>query len=417
MFINSIKDLLRNHLKDPLKYLELTFLVLMLLSLPTFEAPKNLFLAGYIVIALFRQFQKNDRTPWGHWDWIFLGYIGSALLSAFFAGISPGYEWRGFRGILFWTAFGWIISRSVYKENEIKWIVWITILSALPPLIWGLFQYMLIHTKDNLELNSVGHVNHSAIYLGIILGASLSVSLSTWNKQKLLQRVALIFLPVFFFVSIIIGQSRGVFSISLIRISLIILLIPNLKKIKVFAFLILGMILLLMPYMHAKIIEKNTNDLKNNKFLTGRQLVWNVSLEAARFHPFLGIGNGNWHLIKLDDLEKSVRSRGVIFKGDNYALQHKHSHNLYLTALVERGIVGLGILITLLGMWLVSLIKNYPLFKKTSQGSYVWGASLSAWIVTSGVGFVNSTFHHEHAILALLFLGLYLNKLSTLKKC
>ena len=50
-----------------------------------------------------------------------------------------------------------------------------------------------------------------------------------------------------------------------------------------------------------------------------------------------------------------------------------------------------------------------------APGAYLWGASLSAWIVTCGVGVVNSTFHHEHAILAFLFLGLHLSLISKIK--
>lgn len=65
-----------------------------------------------------------------------------------------------------------------------------------------------------------------------------------------------------------------------------------------------------------------------------------------------------------------------------------------------------------MGTWLVTLIESYRKLKISTQGSYLWGASLSAWFVTCGVGFVNTTFHHEHAILSLLFLGLHISYLK-----
>jgi O-antigen ligase len=107
----------------------------------------------------------------------------------------------------------------------------------------------------------------------------------------------------------------------------------------------------------------------------------------------------------------------VLFDEKNYAIQHGHSHSLYLTSLVERGVVGFIVLIVFMASWLVTLIKSYHKLKSSTQGSYMWGSSMSAWIVTCGVGFVNSTFHHEHAILALLFLGLHLGyvKYHTIK--
>jgi O-antigen ligase len=412
MSLNAIKEFKKTFLEDPLKYLELIFLSLMLLSLPSFEAPKNIFLILFLITSLYRQFIKKTKDSWKLWDWIFLSYIASAFLSAIFAGIPNGAEWGGFRSILIWTGFAWLLSRTQYEVKEITWIMWVTILGTLPPLAWGLIEYMVIHTKDTLQLHSVGHVNHSAIYLGIILGAALSVTLSTWRDVSFIKRLGLILLPIIFFVAIIIGQSRGVFGISLIRLSLIILLIPNPKKIKAVAFTLFAIILALMPVMNAAIIQKQIANQNASNTLSDRDLVWNVSFEAARFYPVFGVGNGNWNRITLEDLKKSREERGIPFDPTNYKLDAGHSHSLYLTSLVERGIVGFIVLMAFMGTWLVTLFRSYQKLKTSAQGSYIWGASLSAWIVTCGVGFVNSTFHHEHAILALLFLGLHLSYLK-----
>lgn len=412
MFLNSIKNLQVNYLKDLLKYLELICLSLMLLSLPSLEAPKNIFLILFLATSLYRQFTKKTKDAWSLWDWIFLSFISSAFLSAAFAGIPNGSEWGGFSSFLIWTGFAWLLSRTQYESKEITWIIWVTILGTLPPLAWGLIEYMVIHTKDTLQLHSVGHVNHSAIYLGIILGAALSVALSVWRDVGLLKRVGLILLPIIFFVSIIIGQSRGVFGISLIRLSLIIFLIPNPKKIKAIAFGFFAIILALMPLMNAAIIQKQIAVQNANNTLSDRNRVWNVSIEAAHFYPIFGVGNGNWNRITLEDLKKSREKRNVPFDEKKYSIEYSHSHSLYLTSLVERGVVGFIILIVFMGSWLLTLIKSYSRLKNSTQGSYIWGSSLSAWIVTCGVGFVNSTFHHEHAILALLFLGLHLGYLK-----
>ncbi len=410
--LSSFKNLQRTYYKDPLKYLELALLSLMLLSLPSLEAPKNIFLILFLATSLYRQYLKKTKDPWKLWDWIFLSYIASAFLSAAFAGIPHGAEWGGFSSFLIWTGFAWLLSRTQYDSKEITWIIWVIILGTLPPLAWGLIEYMVIHTKDTLQLHSVGHVNHSAIYLGIILGAALSVTLSIWRDVGLIKRIGLILLPIIFFVAIIIGQSRGVFGISLIRLSLIILLIPNPKKIKAIAFALFAIILGLMPLMNAAIIQKQLAVQNANNTLSDRNRVWNVSIEAAHFYPIFGVGNGNWNRITLEDLKKSRDERDVPFDEKNYAIQHGHSHSLYLTSLVERGVLGFIVLIVFMVSWLVTLIRSYRKLKTSTQGSYIWGASLSAWIVTCGVGFVNSTFHHEHAILALLLLGIHLGYLK-----
>jgi O-antigen ligase len=136
--------------------------------------------------------------------------------------------------------------------------------------------------------------------------------------------------------------------------------------------------------------------------------VWNVSLEASRFSPLLGIGLSNWHFITLEQLRVSVESRGEKFNPNNYYFPG-HSHNLYLSALVERGYVGLLVTILFMLFWMKHLISTFNWAKKTTQATYLWAGSLSAWIATYGIGFVNTTFHHDHAILANLFLGLYLS--------
>lgn len=415
MLLSSFKNLQRTYYKDPLKYLELAFLSLMLLSLPSLEAPKNIFLILFLATSLYRQYLKKTKDPWKLWDWIFLSYIASAFLSAAFAGIPNGAEWGGFSSFLIWTGLAWLLSRTQYESKEIAWIIWVTILGTLPPLGWGLIEYMVIHTKDTLQLHSVGHVNHSAIYLGIILGAALSVVLSIWRDANLIKRLGLILLPIIFFVAIIVGQSRGVFGISLVRLTLIILLIPNPKKIKAIAFALFAIVLALMPVMNAAIIQKQIANQNANNTLSDRDRVWNVSIEAARFYPIFGVGNGNWNRITLEDLKKSRDERGARFDPTNYRIDVGHSHSLYLTSLVERGVVGFIVLIAFMGVWLVTLIKSYHKLKSSTQGSYIWGSSLSAWIVTCGVGLVNSTFHHEHAILALLFLGLHLSYLKNEK--
>ena len=50
-----------------------------------------------------------------------------------------------------------------------------------------------------------------------------------------------------------------------------------------------------------------------------------------------------------------------------------------------------------------------PWATKNKESIRLWSGSLSAWVATFGIGFVNTTFHHEHAILACIFLGIYLS--------
>ena len=79
---------------------------------------------------------------------------------------------------------GWVLSRAQYSRKNYQGLFKLIILGTIPPLLWGLYQYLIIHTKHDLQLHSVGHVNHSAIYLVMIFGASLGWFLSHLNLNK-----------------------------------------------------------------------------------------------------------------------------------------------------------------------------------------------------------------------------------------
>ncbi len=418
MIITNSKE----RMKKNLMWIDLLMLSLMIVSLPSVEGPKNIFLVFYLVTRLLTEFLtfNQKKFHWSYWDSMFLTIVVTALLSTIFAGMQHLEEWKGYKVLLTAILTGWFLSRAHYTQANYQFLFKLIVLSTLPPLIWGLYEYLVIHSREFLEIHSVGHVNHSAIYLVMIFGAALGWFLSTLNikkeaLQKKFQTILLGMLSLLFFISLIIGQSRGAFGIgAILGLSLIILLGKN-KKIRWIGILSIIGILLLTILLKTSIIQKHIADSADNNVLAYRDRVWNVSIEAARFHPILGIGMSNWHFITLDQLKKSVESRTETFNPDKYFFPG-HSHNLYLTALVERGIVGLIVTFLFMLAWIVSLIKTFGRAKRSGEETLLWAGSFSAWVATFGIGLVNTTFHHEHAILACLFLGLYVSYKSTLKR-
>ena len=397
---NSVKE-------NKLKALELALLGLMVLALPSIEAPKNIFLVLFVVVALFRQISTKSFS-WQFWDWLFLLCIGSALLSATYAGFAPGDEWKGFRVLVTYISVGWLVSRANYTKTEMAWLFGVAVIGVIPPLIWGFCQYLWLHTKRDLQLHSVGHVNHSAIYLAIIFGASVGASLSLWQSASVKIRVTLISLSVFLLLSLFVGDSRGAIGVAILLAFILISVLSRQTKIKWIAYGVLVISALLAASLYSGAVTKQIGLQKKGMILSYRDKVWNVSLEASRFYPALGIGLDNWKLIKREDIKKSVEARNQVYNPDNYYFPG-HSHNVYLTALVERGYLGLSVLLLLVFAWLRQLVKTFALTRNDATAAYLWAGSFSAWLVTFGVGTVNTTLHHEHGILAFLFLGLYLS--------
>jgi O-antigen ligase len=399
-----------------LKTFDLFMLSLMIISLPSVEAPKNFFLVGFLITRTIFEFVEweQKKIKWTRWDSLFLTFVSTALLSTIFAGMPHLEEWKGYSVLMTAILTGWFLSRAQYTRENYQGLFKIIVLSALAPLLVGLYQYLIIHTKPNLQLYSVGHVNHSAIYLVIIFGASLGWFLSYLDldkfKMKLsnLHLISLGILSLIFFVSLIISESRGAYGVGIVLGLLIINFVSKAKKIKLVGSISIMLIVLFSIVLKTGVIEKQISYQETNNVLSSREKVWNVSLEASRFSPLFGIGLSNWHFITLDQLKKSVEDRGKKFDAANYHFPG-HSHNHYLSALVERGIVGLLVTLSFMLLWIGHIIKTFNWATKTKESLCLWSGSLSAWVATFGVGFVNTTFHHEHAILACLFLGIYLS--------
>jgi O-antigen ligase len=401
-------------MKKILPAFDLYMLGLMILSLPSLEAPKNFFLVGFLLTRLtieIIQFKKGMRL-WFGWDTCFMMIVFTALLSTLYAGMPHREEWRGFGVFMTAILTAWFLSRAQYSRKNYQGLFILIILGAIPALLWGLYQYLIILTKPNLQLHSVGHVNHSAIYLVMIFGASLGWFMSHLDKFKAkLSNLYILVIGVLIlalFIIIIMTESRAAYGVSIILSLLIIKFIGQNTKIKIASVISIISIVILSIFFETPVIQEQINNQKSNNILALRDKVWNVSLEASRFHPLFGIGLSNWHFISLEDLRVSVESRGEKFNPKNYFFPG-HSHNLYLSALVERGFVGLLVTILFMVFWITHLIRTFNWAKKTSQAAYLWAGSLCAFITTYAIGLVNTTFHHEHGILACLFLGLYLS--------
>jgi O-antigen ligase len=410
----SLASIKKIYFKNQLKFLEFIFLSLFLAFLPSLEAPKNIFLTGYLITALYRQSQLSS-SKWGIWDWIFLSLIASSFLSALFPFISGGSEWKGFRGILLWVTFGWTLFRSDYDIDQKKYLFIFAILVTLPPLIWGLTEFLVLHTKEALELHSVGQMNHSAIYLCMIAGASFSLLAVLLSQLQAVQKIyvfVVTLLCIFFIFSVVTSQSRGAFGILFLLVFALILLNKLSIKIKTLLLALLTTFLVTIVFIKpTQVIEKQKNYQKYHNTLSNRDKIWRTSFEVARFNPVFGIGGGNWKQINIDQLKSSVESRGEKFNAEEFALQWGHPHNIYLSNLVDRGILGFITFLSFMLIWLITLIKSYKKLNQDSKAMLFIMGSFSAWTTIFGIGFVNTTFHHENALLALFFLSLHLNYL------
>jgi O-antigen ligase len=384
-----------------LRHVEHGSLLALCLFLPLFEAPKSLAWLVF-VIAWFatRSRTKDYGGPWDVWDTVIASWIAAAVASALFSD-TQAREWRGASDVIRYASVLWLLKRSALEMQQVRWLLWALVASATLGLAWSYLR--LWAGAEYLQLNSVGHVNHSAIYLAIMFGVALSWFLAGNRWMGLF--------AAFFLISLFVAASRAavaaavilLVALSLVRRTRSAMIGGAIALIVVSAAAVLG---------QAHVLRKQIESAKADNMLAHREGVWAIAVETWLRHPLFGAGMGNFGAIAR---EQARETRAAL--GEKYdATQHYdvgHAHSLYLNTLAERGAVGALALIAFLSIWAIFLLRFYPIAARNENEWLLWALSASAWTVTSLVGLVNTTLHHEHALLSVLLLGVWLGRLRS----
>ncbi len=161
------------------------FLAAMLVFLPGFEALKNI--CAFLFVISWLIYSKRNNDWGGKWriiDTIFFLWLIADLLISVNAVVTHKLPGGGFSDILRFILIAWVISRTYFSnENIIK-----LALAAIVGTILTL-GYSYYSTNGVLEeLYSVGHINHTAIFLLIAYSISLSLLLFNFNHLNIYQK-------------------------------------------------------------------------------------------------------------------------------------------------------------------------------------------------------------------------------------
>jgi O-antigen ligase len=377
--------------------------------LPLFEFPKNVLCLAFVAIWLANRWRVRDfGGRWDSWDTLICLWVASGYAAAIFAGIH-GDEWRAATDIVRYASLLWLLKRSRYPDRT-----WIALLAAIVAgtgvgLAWGYYGVLVTEERHSLGLHSVGHVNHSAIYLAIVFGASVAVTLAWWQVADRVRRALGVALLSYLVVSLMWMESRGAVGAAFLA-ALVILSVYAMRQrkhfgaIALFAAATVAAVLLINP----QILEKNTRFLQKGDLLNGRDLVWRVGLAAWREYPLFGVGMDNFGRVGDEHLKTWSAKRGETFDKQS-VLFASHGHSLYVNSLAERGAVGLGILLAVLAAWAFAVVRRVPDANAPPLLWAYWGGAAGAWIVTIVAGALNTTLHHEQALLCVLLLGAWLS--------
>lgn len=375
-----------------LRRVELGLLVALCLFLPLYEAPKTVFWLAYALVWIANRIRLKDAGgSWDAWDSLIAAWIASGFIVTLF-GALPAKGWGGATDLLRYGSVLWMLKRSRLDDREIGVVTGALVAATLIGLGQGFFR-LYAGTASALELNSVGHVNHTAIYVAMVLGLCASW-LFTLRHAALAGVAAVALLGALFATA-----SRGAIGAGLgMLVVLGALWWPRARWPLALALVAVVLSLGIAVTMNADVVRKHEANVQGGVILSYRDKVWQLAFETWRAHPWFGVGMDNFQLVT------------AARENDPNRALYPHAHNLYLGALAERGLVGGVPLAAVLLAWPLALVRRRPRKEDGDWQWLLWSAAAGAWLVTVVVGTVNTTLNQEHGLLAALLLGLWLGR-------
>lgn len=393
--------------------IEIALLLALCFFLPLLEAPKNLAWLGYAAAWLVNRMRSRDfGGRWDGWDTLFALWIASGFIVAIAAqfGEFRGGEWGGAMDLLRYGSIAWLVKRGGYAPREQRWVVGALVLSTLVALAVGYVRMWTgIGKSGTLQLYSVGHVNHSAIYIAMVLGVWAAYLFAFQREWPRAMRLAGTAVFAILFVALATTASRAAVGAGvLVLIVLAVAWWPRSRVPLAVVAASSAAIIAGAALLGAELVQKQEQYEAKGNPLSHRDTNWRTGFTAWKHNPWFGIGMDNYSQLTSERLQAWHAEDGTPFDPARF-VYFPHAHSLYMNTLAERGIFGFAAFLAVFAAWAWSLARDRP--RLPSSGDWMlWGASASGLVVTLAAGLLNTTLHHEHGILAALLLGLWVGR-------
>jgi O-antigen ligase len=390
---------------------EVALLLALCFFLPLLEAPKNLAWLGYAAAWLANRVRARDfGGRWDGWDTLFALWIASGFVVAAAAqfGEFRGGEWGGAMDLLRYASIGWLVKRGGYDARVQRWALGALVVSTLLGLAIGYARmWSGIGKSGTLQLYSVGHVNHSAIYIAIVLGIWAAWFFAAVREWSGVARLVGATVFAILFIGLASTASRAAVGAGIA--ALVLLAVAWWSRSRVPLAIVaaaIGLVIAGAAVLRTDLVQKQAQYEAQGNPLSHRDTNWRTGTAAWKRQPWFGIGMDNYSQLTAERLKAWHAQAGEPFDPARF-VYFPHAHSLYMNTLAERGIFGFAVLFLVLGAWGWGLVRARPGPGTTRDGWTLWGASASGLVVTLAAGLLNTTLHHEHGILAALLLGLW----------
>ena len=377
------------------------FLLVMLFTLPVTEGLKQISLILFVLVGIYICVKEKKQFKFDVTNISLFVFVLATFISCVLNNTPISRALDPLRCMLFF-----FIVRTVGTEKiNFKFMFYALFAGFIVAFIPACIKKF---TSSNpmafFELKSIGHVNHSAIFMLLVFCIAL---ISMADFKKLYEKYISIVVSATCVFGIMIAGSRA--TMYLLPVIVFVILFYQYLNKQTNLKTSLGIVILFIAiaisytYLSTSIMHDGRIYGQLTKGITGSETRYPIFVSAVYTwleYPFFGIGSGEFKII---DITK-------YFPG-NVEVNVSHAHNTFLTFLTEKGVIALLAYLVFQLSLFIKFIKNFR------QNSIVFLALLML-MANNIISLANTTFHHENALLMLLFWALALSAIdekSTLK--
>lgn len=401
-----------NRHKLALENINFLFLLLLIITLPSQETPKLIFWGIYVASSLLLYIINPNKKKWDLLDILIICWMFSGIIVAYFAGLHHK-EWSGSTDLFIFTSVLLIIKKSDTPYKNIYIIFNIILLSTLLASMLATWQLVVLNNREFIEFHSVGHVNHTAIYLSLSLAVIISLLYTRRKSSTIAERVFYLAVYSSIAITLVLTDSRA----AILASFLLLLCCSFFYRKRIVLSLSLMAILLAFTggnyIINSKgIINKQIDQLERGIFFQARIKIWRGGLLAWQQYPMFGVGIKNYEQISIDKLLSWCSNDSETCNAEDY-LPYAHGHSVYVNTLVERGMFGLLVVLINMLILIYLLYKYRPDSSENDDYTMLWTAAFGVVFLNLVIGIFNTSLHHEHALLSMLIIGLWLGKIPS----
>ena len=295
-----------------------------------------------------------------------------------------------------------------YFMKNFKTLFWVFIFSMflealLPNVFFLIFGFASFGDAEMRALTSGGAIAGLAFekaYAAFICNLGLGVIFAEFVAQRSYKYVIQSILVM---IALMMTGKRTLFIIPIVALLIYVMLFSkNNKFIKlagvglgISAFIIIAYTIIPEASL---IIDRIINS--GGDVLSGRENFWNYAMDMFHQNPFFGRG-----FMSFNDF---VFNQGFRYYGERWNYQ---AHNVYIQLLGETGIIGCGVIITLI---VILIIKAISLAKTTSN---FWDVLLVYWIMLFGIySLTGNTLYYPCQLIILVVSILLISNLKIIRE-